>query len=298
MKKLFLTIIMTFILMVMVTPVTATYIDGKYDPSEGYTNGHSVTFEVKGKWKWKDKGTIPAPSEGEIWYRKDLDNNDLYVAFIQPTDLVDNSYGNTSIGWGKNVAPSGKNHNFNDLLESDKAQFQFTNDEDEIILDFTLDYLYELKEEGYGSGFGGGKDSEVKVGSESDIPEVASSLQYNWDTYGSANPGYFGKDAASLDASYEEPGDWLYNVIYEFKVDGKLYGDEANGIDFSNFNISKLNIALVHDSPNKIGRNKVYPNINGSIQPVPEPGTMILLVTGLIGLAGLGRKRFRKGINT
>lgn len=244
-------------------------VDGKFDPSEGYTYGFSLNLSVE-----SGKASTVAADDGRLWLYQDLDNN-LYVNLTLPLTLVDNTYGKNTVGWGRHVAPSGKNHSFGDLTGSDDVQFKIYDGDGDVVLDFVLDYISSSDGAVSGYATGGVEDGEgkVNVGSVGDIIEVGTSLDYNFNTLGHV----LTEDSPATDEDYTENSEyagWLFEVAYEFKIDGDVFGGKGLG---------DITIPLMHVSPNKIARNKVFGQITSAGQ-IPEPASMVLLGLGSIAL--------------
>ena len=241
--------------------------DGRFDPAEGYTSGQWLHLTVE-----RSDAIVP---DGQLWLHQNAGTGDVFVALTMPTVLVDNTYGDNSIGWGKDVAPSGKNHNFKDLLGSDKAQFTFTDGAGNIVLDVVFDYMSEVSK-GSGTyaslGVTGG-DGEVQTGSAASVLNWGTSLDYNFNALGFV----LTQDSPETDDDYTENPDfpgWAWDVAYELQVAGSLFADNGFG---------GVDVPIVHISPNKIGKNKVYTE-------TPEPATIALLAFGA-GVMMLRRRR-------
>ena len=285
-------------------------VDGVVTAGEGY--GAPLILEFQTQDKKKDD---PICLSGASLWMAQTPNaatglNDLCVAFSLPRSTVDNSYGDTnSIGWVAD-APSGKHHNFQDLLDSDKARFVFhaPGDEGKVLFDVTMDYLAE-KDGGYIGGATGVGDFAIDTGEVTDVLESSTSLAHNWDILGSSSPEFFGKDSDSpaalgniADPDYGNPTEllWVYDVIYEFKIAGSVFDGLVLDLENPRFlleNPGFLTIEVVHASPCKED-GKPLTNFTpletsqGDLPgAVPEPLTVFGLLAGLGGMAGYIRKR-------
>jgi len=262
---------LSMLLALAAAPAQATPVaDGRFDPSEGYTTQIGIHLDI-------EKG-VTGLEGAQLWQHVGA-SGDVSIALILPVTLVDNSYGIHSIGWGSD-APSGKHHNFTDLKGSDKAQFVFTDDTGAVVLDFDLDYLAAI-----GSGWGASVESgdgQVRTGSAGDILGFGTSLDFNLNDLGYSQ---FTQDSPEpqIPGEYIPPPlgalNWIFEVIYEVQISHSAFGPaEFGGID----------VPILHASPNKLGKNKVYPKIT---EPIPEPSTFALLAIGLTALAARRPRR-------
>ncbi len=268
MRKIYVLNMLFYLIFFKISPASAIIIDGFFDPLEGYTQGYFLDIILKGT-------STPAGPQGQLWFHQDAATKDVSAAFIQPLELIDNSYGVNVVNWPKK-------HKFNHLLGSDKAQFVFTDNNGNILLDFYLDYLTKFQESGinkYKSLGATGGDGSVNQGSAAFINSFGTSLEYNINTLGHL---FTVNSPATTPGTYNviDPAvaNWVFEVIYEVRIDGSLF----DLVDFGD-----VNIPLVHDSPNKLGKNAVTIQRDGII---PEPSTFFLLGSGLLA-AFIRRKK-------
>jgi hypothetical protein len=181
-------------------------------------------------------------------------------------NFVDNSYGETAVGWGQNAPdqqvtppPKGgkkpkagkgqKTHTFKDLVGSDHAEMQLTDSNGDVVLHFKVDYLSEDQSapSGYSSLGVTGGEGKILVGDPAWILQATSSLDRNlnacgYDTFTENSPAPVGVDSAT------EAGNWDYRVVYEVWVSLDAFGDADFGA---------ASIEFVHASPSKASNNTV-----------------------------------------
>jgi len=195
----------------------------------------------------------------------------VHVRLTMNPAFVDNTYGDTAIGWGGSdagapaampgspmampggpmsaggppPAPGPNGHKFDDLVESDHAEFDLTDATGAEALSFDLDYISATATalSGYATLGVTGGDGKMLIGSGSNIIYASTSLDRDLNACGYS---LYTTNSPATDADYTPNAatpNWDYRVVYDVWVDASAF---AGGF-------GAATIPYVHASPAKLG---------------------------------------------
>jgi len=185
-----------------------------------------------------------------------LAGGDIKVTYIQEQNVNDNRYGTgatAATGWPRN-------HNFSDLVGSDKAQFVFTDGNGATVLDFQVDYISAttkaifpsgtvLYPSGYGTLGVSGGDGKMLVGSAANVLSATTSLTENLKQLQFVS-GFLvnSPPETAPNSNTSIPAGWDYYDSYTVIVSKAAFGTKGFG---------GVTLVGLHDSPPKQAPNNL-----------------------------------------